>query len=465
MQVNGSLRRAPGRPRRAARLGVVLATVLATLLGIGAPSASATAYPSPNGGTRQVIGAILDHYRALGDVRGYLGGPLTDELRTPTVYGRFNHFAGGSIYWSPGTGAWAIRGAIRDSWARLGWENGANGFPTTDERTTPNGLGQYNLFQNGGIYWTPSTGAHQIVGAIWGRYGALGWENSFLGFPTTDELPTPNGIGRFNHFAGGSIYWSPATGAHNIGGAIRDRWAAMGWENSTLGFPTSDEYAVPGGRAQNFEHGSLSWTPSGGVVLTGGALPLGATPPGTQLVTVVAPSPSSTTATLTAWQRGPAGWSAVLGPVQARVGSAGVGAASESSTRTPAGTFGLTEAFGRAGNPGTALPYRVVDGSDWWVSDVNSGGYNQYARCAPGACGFNEAAGENLSRAGAVYDNAVVIDYNRSPVVRGAGSAFFLHITNGAPTAGCVATDRAALQSLMRWLQPAASPVIAIGVG
>jgi len=49
--------------------------------------------------------------------------------------------------------------------------------------------------------------------------------------------------------------------------------------------------------------------------------------------------------------------------------------------------------------------------------------------------------------------------------VRGAGSAFFLHITNGAPTAGCVATDRAALQSLMRWLQPAASPVIAIGVG
>ena len=31
-----------------------------------------------------------------------------------------------------------------------------------------------------------------------------------------------------------------------------------------------------------------------------------------------------------------------------------------------------TSAFGRALNPGTALPYRVVDKQDWWVSDVNS---------------------------------------------------------------------------------------------
>jgi L,D-peptidoglycan transpeptidase YkuD (ErfK/YbiS/YcfS/YnhG family) len=286
-----------------------------------------------------------------------------------------------------------------------------------------------------------------------------------LGFPTTNELRTPNGVGRFNHFQGGSIYWSPAGGAHGIYGAIRDRWAAAGWETSALGFPTSDEYALGGGRAQDFQRGSIRWTPAGGAVVTGAALPLGATPPGNQLITVVAPSPGSTTATLTAWQRGPQGWTAVLGPVPARVGSAGVGAASEGSTRTPAGTFALTTAFGRAGNPGTALPYRLVDRTDWWVSDVNSPLYNSAARCAPGSCPFNERAGENLQAAGSVYDHAVVIDYNRGPVVRGAGSAFFLHIGNGAPTAGCVAVDRGALQQLMRWLQPAAAPVIAIGVG
>jgi L,D-peptidoglycan transpeptidase YkuD (ErfK/YbiS/YcfS/YnhG family) len=191
-------------------------------------------------------------------------------------------------------------------------------------------------------------------------------------------------------------------------------------------------------------------------------LPLGANPPGTQLVTVVATSRTASTARLTAWELGADGWTAVLGPVTARIGSAGVGVASEDSTRTPAGTFGLTEAFGRAADPGTALPYRVVDGDDWWVSDVGSPRYNTYAECAPGTCDFDESAGEDLAAAGAVYDHAVVIDYNRGGTP-GAGSAFFLHVTNGAPTAGCVAIDRGDLTALLRWLDPAASPVIAIG--
>ncbi|WP_369137788.1 L,D-transpeptidase family protein [Modestobacter versicolor] len=58
----------------------------------------------------------------------------------------------------------------------------------------------------------------------------------------------------------------------------------------------------------------------------------------------------------------------------------------------------------------------------------------------------------------------MVIDHNRGGTP-GAGSAFFLHVTDGAPTAGCVAVDRAAMQQLLRWLDPAATPVISIGVG
>ncbi|MFL6095193.1 MAG: hypothetical protein ACJ71Y_07055, partial [Blastococcus sp.] len=84
----------------------------------------------------------------------------------------------------------------------------------------------------------------------------------------------------------------------------------------------------------------------------GRALPLRVDPgSSSQVVTVVAASAGATTARLTAWQRGADGWTPVLGPVTARVGRAGVGRASESTTRTPAGTFTLTEAFGRAGNP------------------------------------------------------------------------------------------------------------------
>jgi L,D-peptidoglycan transpeptidase YkuD (ErfK/YbiS/YcfS/YnhG family) len=184
----------------------------------------------------------------------------------------------------------------------------------------------------------------------------------------------------------------------------------------------------------------------------------------TQVVTVVAASSRATSAKLTAWELGPGGWTPVLGPVTARIGAAGLGQASEITSRTPAGTFPLTEGFGRQGDPGTGLPYRVVDPQDWWVSDSASPLYNKHTRCAAGTCPFDEAAGENLVAAGAVYDYAVVIDYNRGGTP-GAGSAFFLHVTNGAPTAGCVAVDRGSLVTLMRWLDPGSRPLIAIGVG
>ncbi|WP_139253097.1 L,D-transpeptidase family protein [Geodermatophilus nigrescens] len=195
-----------------------------------------------------------------------------------------------------------------------------------------------------------------------------------------------------------------------------------------------------------------------------GVLPLDVDAGGSaQVVTVVAASAGATTAELTAWELGETGWTAVLGPWPARVGSAGIGAAREGSTRTPAGTFALPEAFGRAADPGSGLPYRQVDAEDWWVSDVASPLYNRHARCAAGTCPFDERAGENLLAAGAVYDHAVVIGYN-SGGTPGAGSAFFLHVTNGAPTAGCVAVERGRLQTLMRWLDPAAGPLVAIGV-
>jgi hypothetical protein len=59
----------------------------------------------------------------------------------------------------------------------------------------------------------------------------------------------------------------------------------------------------------------------------------------------------------------------------------------------------------------------------------------------------------------------VVIDYNRFPVVKGAGSAFFFHVSNGRPTAGCVAMVSGDLNTVMGWLDPSRHPVISIGVG
>ncbi|MFD6357762.1 L,D-transpeptidase family protein [Nocardia tengchongensis] len=188
------------------------------------------------------------------------------------------------------------------------------------------------------------------------------------------------------------------------------------------------------------------------------------TGPADQVITVVSAAPTDTTATLTAWDRVGTHWVRAIGPLRADVGAQGIGAASESATRSPAGIWPLTEAFGIAADNGTRLPYRRVTTSDWWVSDTGSRYYNTHYRCAPGSCPFDESAGEDLGAAGPAYDHAVVIDYNRSPVVPAAGSAYFLHVGDGHPTAGCVAVPASDLDALMRWLDPARGPVIDITV-
>ncbi|EHR53304.1 glucose/sorbosone dehydrogenase [Saccharomonospora marina XMU15] len=224
-------------------------------------------------GTHEVHGPLADKYVGLGAHRA-LGAPTTDQRTTPDGAGRYNHFEGrtvglpASVYWTPETGAHGIWGAIRQRWAALGWERGPLGYPTTDESVTPDGVGRYNHFSKAAsVYWTPSTGAHGVWGAIRSRWRAMGWERGRLGYPTTDESVTPDGVGRYNHFSkAASVYWTPSTGAHSVYGAIRSRWRALGWERSYLGYPTTDEFSVNIGRRGNFQRGYIVWNSSTGAV-------------------------------------------------------------------------------------------------------------------------------------------------------------------------------------------------------
>jgi glucose/arabinose dehydrogenase len=219
----------------------------------------------------EVHGAILTTYLGLGG-SPKLGPPTTDETTTADKVGRYNNFAKpdgpASIYWSPGTGAHEVYGVIRGKWAEKGLEAGILGYPVTGENGTPDGVGRYNHFNKGAsIYFTPGTGAHEVHGSIRGLWEQLNWEKGVLGYPITDETTTPDGIGRYNHFnKGGSIYWSPGTGAHEVYGAIMGRWSRLGYERSYLGYPTSGEYSVPGGRRNDFQHGYIFWNASNGQV-------------------------------------------------------------------------------------------------------------------------------------------------------------------------------------------------------
>lgn len=232
---------------------------------------AATGYDGPSGmGTPSGTSAfnpaydpIEQHYANLGGAASYLGAPVGTQYGVAGGSGQDYQY--GSIFYSSATGAWAMHGLILQHYPVLGGPGGVLGFPTTDELGTPDGVGRYNHFAGGGggsIYWTPNTGARSVHGAIRSKWASLGWETGVVGYPVTDESGTPDGTGRYNHFAGGdgsSIYWTPSTGAWSVHGAIRATWAQLGWERSALGYPTSDEYGVAGGRRSDFAHGYITW--------------------------------------------------------------------------------------------------------------------------------------------------------------------------------------------------------------
>ena len=187
-----------------------------------------------------------------------------------------------------------------------------------------------------------------------------------------------------------------------------------------------------------------------------------AAPVSLQVVTVQAASAHSTTAALDLWSRSADGsYRHVYGPVRAFVGSAGVGPTREGLSRTPAGVFTLTQAFGNQATTATKLPYFRAGVRDWWDENPASATYNRHVVRTRSPGGNSE----NLYYAGRAYASAVVINYNTKPVVKGAGSGFFLHVSTGGPTAGCVSVPTAPLAAILRWLDPARSPRISIGVG
>ncbi len=230
-------------------------------------------YWSKDTGVKQIEGKILEKYLASGGHKAF-GPPSTDEMTTADTTGRYNNFPywpgkmESSIYYTVNTGAHPVFGRIRVKWLALGAEAGELGYPSTDEAATPDGTGRYNHFSKAAsIYYTAATDAKAIWGRIRVKWAALGWETGPLGYPSTDETATPNGVARYNHFTkNGSIYWTMATDARGVWGEIRKRWAALGWEYSYLKFPTTDEFAVTGGRQNNFQGGYVTWNSTTGGV-------------------------------------------------------------------------------------------------------------------------------------------------------------------------------------------------------
>ncbi|MFC4127614.1 LGFP repeat-containing protein [Nocardia rhizosphaerae] len=234
-----------------------LATLAAALV---LPAAVAGTAQARVIGEFEVGGAIETEYDQAGGAA--LGDPTSPESDA-AAGGKYQTFANNAaIYWHPDTDAHTVAGQIRDKYAEHGNESGKLGYPVTREQSTPNGAGRFNHFQKGSIYWSVGTGAHQISGPIRDKWAALGWESSPLGFPLSDVSAAGKGDGQYSMFPTGAIYWSAATGAHAVWGSIQADWIRAGAETGRYGYPTSDEYDYQGGKAQDFQGGKITWKPA-----------------------------------------------------------------------------------------------------------------------------------------------------------------------------------------------------------
>ena len=123
-------------------------------------------------------------------------------------HSRYDQYKGADYRDNPPQG-----GAINSKYQDMTKAGIALGQPISAEQTSSDGQGHVRVYQNSTLYWNPRTGAHEVHGSIREQYIRLGAENSRLGYPTSDEILAPDGVGRQNNFEHGSIYWSAKTGA------------------------------------------------------------------------------------------------------------------------------------------------------------------------------------------------------------------------------------------------------------
>src|SRR5579862_5408670 len=70
---------------------------------------------------------------------------------------------------------------------QLGGDTGLLGPALSPSASCPDHIGLFRKYTNGVIYHTPTTGTHEVHGAILAKWSSLGFERSFLGYPLTDE--------------------------------------------------------------------------------------------------------------------------------------------------------------------------------------------------------------------------------------------------------------------------------------
>ena len=203
---------------------------------------------TPATGAKSMSGAVLDKYEAL-------GGPAASDLGFPTINevpglagpdSRVSTFSASDkpvIFWTAEHGAFVVRGAINAAWDKLGSSGGVLGVPVGDE--TYDGEVATQAFSGGQVSWNRLTKAFATVppdlanqltdlqvpidptAAINMAWRAAGGPSGPLGAKQGDQYSV-GGDGLAQNFAGGKIFFSPATGANAVESDILAKYESLG---------------------------------------------------------------------------------------------------------------------------------------------------------------------------------------------------------------------------------------------
>jgi zinc D-Ala-D-Ala dipeptidase len=201
------------------------------------------------------------------------------------------------------------------------------------------------------------------------------------------------------------------------------------------------------------------------LILTGCAstsIPVDSLAGSRQALIVVTDAAGVTSGTLHRWERDRDGgrWREVGVEVPVVLGRKGVapdGEKREGDGRSPGGAYSLGTAFGFAGSADFRVPYRQLKSTTECVDDSASRYYNQIVD-RDGVPAVDWSSSEKM-RAVDQYRWGLVVNYN-TPAAAQRGSCIFLHIWSGpsSTTAGCTAMKQEDLETVLRWLDPAANP-------
>lgn len=206
-------------------------------------------------GAHAVVGDLLARWQELGAEA--IGLPWNDA--TPVAGRGYEQgfTRGAALFSTPEAGAFEVREPLLTRYRRAGGPAGGMGFPIAG--TEPVGDdGQQSRFEKGTVTAGPGLGVRAVFGALHERWTALGGAAGRVGLPWTDETAVGDGRGRVQWFTGAAIFWSPATGAHDVNEPILGTYGERGGPAGDLGYPIAGtEFGVLGGSRSRFERGTL----------------------------------------------------------------------------------------------------------------------------------------------------------------------------------------------------------------